>query len=84
MTSHYHFVNKKEKETHLFLFFTMLTFGSILCRHLSTAVQRSIPPPRGKITDHHVFLSRIGRGCGELSSKFRVSPFPECIYLDSS
>ncbi|RKP08588.1 IGR protein motif-domain-containing protein [Thamnocephalis sphaerospora] len=40
-------------------------------RAFSSAAKQSIPTPRGAITDHTVFLSKIGRSCEGLGDKIQ-------------
>ncbi|KAG9293709.1 hypothetical protein G9A89_019046 [Geosiphon pyriformis] len=40
-------------------------------RRFASKIYQFVPPPRGVITDHKIFLQRCGRGCGELADKFQ-------------
>ncbi|RIA90551.1 IGR protein motif-domain-containing protein [Glomus cerebriforme] len=44
--------------------------SKIIIRNIQNK-QKSVPGPRGQITDPKSFLEKCGRGCGELADKFR-------------
>ncbi|KAG0235368.1 hypothetical protein BGW42_005347 [Actinomortierella wolfii] len=53
--------------------FTRLRIASPASARLlhSGATKKAVPAPRGDITDHTVFLTKIGRGSGSLADKFK-------------
>ncbi|CAG8502077.1 4956_t:CDS:2 [Acaulospora morrowiae] len=46
-------------------------FGNRILIRTYKDKQKTIPPPRGSINSPEEFLEKIGRGCGEVSDKFK-------------